>query len=100
MVVLVAWAYAVAMALRAANIVWSTAMAYYRNVPQTRCTYSVDCASTRSAFLVPVYWVLTSYVVWFQRCGASLGFVVTLLWNLRRDAWAYPDMETLTFLLT
>ena len=58
MVVVLGWACDVAMAFRAINIFWSTVMVYYRNVPQNICTYSVECACTKSVVSVSAYWVL------------------------------------------
>ena len=55
MFVVVAMACAAEMSLRSANMVWSTAMALYRKVPQTFSMYSLDFASTRSAMFVSAY---------------------------------------------
>ena len=100
MVVVVEWKCAVVMVFRATNIVWSTAMAYHRKVPETFCTYSVDLASNIYSVLVSSYWLVAPYKVWFHRCEASFGFLVALCWNLRRAASTYPSMETRTFMLT
>ena len=99
MVVVVMWACDVEMALMETNVVWSTTMAQYRNIPQNCCTYSVDCASTKSPLSMSAYWVLEQCVGWFHWCRESWCFVVALLWNLRRSACTYPGMEMFTFLL-